>query len=74
MDREARWHIDDDRRGGGGHSARLRPTGVVVFATIDRPVRRGEAALAPVAAARLAPPRGEARPWLRRAAWWLLGR
>ena len=74
MDRVVRGHIHGDRRGQGGHTARLRPTGVVVFATVDRPVRHGVAALAPGAAARQAPPKADPHPWLRRAACWLLGR
>ena len=75
MDRVVwRVHPRGDRRGYGGYGARLRPTGVVVFATVDPPVRRGEAAFTPAAGARLAPPPAACLPWLRRAACWLLGR
>ena len=52
---------------------RLRPTGMVVFATVDGPARRRLHTTVPVAPARLEP--GQ---WLRRraaqGACWLLGR
>ena len=75
MDRVVRWvDLDDGRSGDGAHVTRLRPTGMVVFATVDGPVRRRHAAWATAPGGRAAPPPVAPRMWLRRAACWLLGR
>ena len=75
MDRVVRWVDFESGRSGGDpvHASRLRPTGMVVFATVDGPARRRLHTPVPVAPARLEP--GQ---WLRRraaqGACWLLGR
>ena len=73
MDRVVRWVDFENGRSGGDpvHASRLRPTGMVVFATVDGPVRRRRA-VSPTPAA---PP--EPHVLLRcagRGVAWLLGR
>jgi len=93
MERVVRWiDVDGSASDTGGdrayewHGARLRPTGLVVFATLDRPrvgpVRRSPGHEEPDPAQGWAqsstPDRETAPRRLRRAAWrgvdWLLGR
>jgi hypothetical protein len=79
MQRVVRWvAIDGGRRWQRGNGpvsgwdgATLRPTGVVVFATLDRAPRRPDA-LRPASPA--ASPAGVWRVRARRGAAWLLGR
>ena len=80
MDRVVRWVDFENGRSGGDpvHASRLRPTGMVVFATVDALARRRPAAQPPVVLAPVAPARLEPGQWLRRraarGACWLLGR
>jgi hypothetical protein len=73
MDRVVRWVDFEHGRSGGDpvHESRLRPTGMVVFATVDGPARRRRGAVSTPAA----PP--EQNVLLRcagRSVAWLLGR